>query len=362
MSEPASKRDFPCKQCGANLEFTPGVADLSCPYCGSVNHIPQSEEEIRELSFEQALAGGEDSPQVEQHTVRCGSCGAQQTLEDNVTAARCAFCDNPLVVQAEVTRQIQPKALLPFSVERKAAEAAFERWLSGLWFAPGDLQRRARSGKIDGVYIPFWTYDCQTQSYYRGERGEHYYETETYTEEVDGETVERTRQVQRTAWYSTSGVVWEAFDDVLVVASESLPRKLTDALEPWDLEALVPFDQRYLAGFRTECYQVDLPSGFDVAKQVMDEVIRRSVRRDIGGDEQRVHSVRTQHDRITFKHILLPLWISAYRYGDKPYRFLVNARTGEVQGERPWSAVKITFAVISVLLIIAAIVLFFTGR
>lgn len=362
MSEPASKRDFPCKSCGANLEYTPGVADLSCPYCGSVNHIPQSEEEVRELSFEAALKGGSEQPTIEQLSVRCGGCGAQQTLEENVTAARCAFCDNPLVVQAEATRQIQPKALLPFHVERKSAEQAFERWLAGLWFAPSDLKRRARTGKIDGVYIPFWTYDCETESYYRGERGEHYYETETYTEEENGERVTKTRQVRRTRWYSASGVVWEHFDDVLVLASSSLPRPLTDALEPWDLEALVPFDERYLAGFRTECYQLDLPSGFEQAKGVMDGVIRGEVRRDIGGDEQRIHSVRTRHYDITYKHILLPVWISAYRYGDKPFRFLVNARTGEVQGERPWSAIKITFAVLAALAVIALIVFLLKDR
>ena len=31
-----------------------------------------------------------------------------------------------------------------------------------------------------------------------------------------------------------------------------------------------------------------------------------------------------------FKHILLPLWLSAYHYRDQSYRFMVNARTGEV--------------------------------
>lgn len=362
MTESASKRDFPCKSCGANLQFEPGAADLVCPYCNRTNHIPQSEEEVEELDFESALARGADRLEVETMSVRCGGCGAQQTLEPNVTAARCAFCDNPLVLQAEATRQIQPKALLPFAVERKQAEAAFEKWLSSLWFAPNDLARRARTGSIDGVYIPFWTYDCQTESYYRGERGEHYYETETYTEEEDGEQVTKTREIQRTAWYPAQGCVWEGFDDVLVLASESLPRPLTDALQPWDLEALVPYDDRYLAGFRTECYQIDLPGGFEVAKDVMEGHIRTAVRRDIGGDEQRVHNVRTRHYDVTFKHVLLPLWISAYRYADKPFRFVINARTGEVQGERPWSAVKITFAVLAVLAVIITLVLIFKDR
>jgi hypothetical protein len=113
-----------------------------------------------------------------------------------------------------------------------------------------------------------------------------------------------------------------------------------------DLESLVGYDPSYLSGFRTERYQVDLGQGFERAKQVMDTRIRVAVNRDIGGDHQRVHSVSTQHDSITFKHILLPLWISAYKMGEKTYRFLVNARTGEVQGERPWSVAKIIGAVL----------------
>lgn len=352
-----SKRDFPCKSCGANLEFTPGVADLQCPYCGGQNHIPQSEEEVRELDFQDALANGTPQEQVERITVRCGACGAQATLQDNVTAARCPFCDNPIVAQGESTRLIKPKGVLPFKVEEKTAQRAFDAWLSSLWFAPGDLKRRAKSGSIDGVYIPFWTYDCKTESFYRGERGEHYWVQETYTTQENGQTVTKTRQVQRTRWYPASGTVWLPFDDVLILASASLPKKLTDALEPWDLEALVPYDDRYLAGFQTECYQVDLAQGFDGAKQIMDGRIRGAARADIGGDAQRVHSVRTQHFDITYKHILLPLWISAYRYADKPYRFLVNARTGEVQGERPYSWIKISLAVVAALAFIAVLVM-----
>jgi hypothetical protein len=48
------------------------------------------------------------------------------------------------------------------------------------------------------------------------------------------------------------------------------------------------------------------------------------------------------------------MWICSYRFKDRVFRFLVNARTGEVQGQRPWSWVKIGLAV----LLVAAIALF----
>ena len=50
---------------------------------------------------------------------------------------------------------------------------------------------------------------------------------------------------------------------------------------------------------------------------------------------------------MTFKHILLPVWMLVYRFHDKPYRVYVNASTGEVQGERPYSAWKIAFAILA---------------
>lgn len=139
----------------------------------------------------------------------------------------------------------------------------------------------------------------------------------------------------------------------------SLPQALVAKLEPWDLEELVPYADDYLSGFRSESYRVGLAEGFEVAKTVMDEGIRQSICRDIGGDHQRIHNVHTLYSNITFKHLLLPVWVSAYRFHDKIYRFVVNARTGEVQGERPWSFVKIALAVLAVLAVagtIAAIV------
>jgi len=166
---------------------------------------------------------------------------------------------------------------------------------------------------------------------------------------VNGKTQHRTRRVRKTRWYNVSGTVWESFNDVLVLASRSLPRKYTAKLEPWDLGNLEVYQDEYLSGFRAESYQVGLDEGFERAREIMDEQIRVLIRRDIGGDEQRISSVNTQHDNVTFKHVLLPIWISAYRYNKQVYRFLVNGRTGELQGERPWSWIKIALTVMAVL-------------
>ena len=154
-----------------------------------------------------------------------------------------------------------------------------------------------------------------------------------------------------------SGTVWQNFDDVIVQAGRSLPPEIVDALEPWNLQKLVPYQDAFMSGFQAEAYQLDLGDGFERAKAAMDTAIRETIKKDIGGDHQRISSARTQFDGITFKHILLPVWISAYRYGEKTYRFLINGDTGEVQGERPWSITKIALAVVAVIIVLSLAVL-----
>jgi hypothetical protein len=221
-------------------------------------------------------------------------------------------------------------------------------WLGSLWFAPNGLQDYARKGrKMSGIYVPYWTFDADTKSSYRGERGTIYYVTRTVMR--DGKRVQV--QEQRIRWRPKSGRVARFFDDVLVLASKSLPKRYTDALEPWDLAALEPYQPEYLAGFRAEGYTVELQDGFIEARAHMDRVIERDVRFDIGGDRQRIHNIDTRISDVTFKHVLLPVWMAAYKYRGKTYRFVVNGRSGRVQGERPWSAWKIAFAVIAGLIV-----------
>ena len=152
-------------------------------------------------------------------------------------------------------------------------------------------------------------------------------------------------------------MVYVSFDDLLICASKSLPEKLVNNLEPWDLGALTPFDPGYLSGFMAERAVLGLEEGFEAAKQKMVPAIQSAIRSDIGGDTQQIDSYSVSHHDITFKLFLLPLWISSFRYEDKVYRFVVNARTGEATGERPYSKLKIAMAILGGILLIVAIVL-----
>lgn len=347
---------FPCDQCGADLRFNPDSGGLICDHCG---FQPLADDDtapvsaISELDFNAALNARLPDAEIEElRTFSCPNCAAHVTLDDVNHAAECPFCATPVVTDTGSHRQIKPKGLVPFSLAESGARKAMNAWLGRLWFAPGGLQEYARKGrKMQGIYVPYWTFDADTKSMYRGQRGTAYYVTKTVTR--NGKRT--TQKVRKIRWRAKSGRVARFFDDVLVLASQSLPKRYTDALQPWDLSALSPYRPDFLAGFAAQGYQIELAQGYDEARAHMDRIILRDVKFDIGGDEQRVHNVDTTISDVTFKHILLPVWLAAYKYRGKTYRFVVNGQSGKVQGERPYSAWKIAFAVIIGVLIAAGI-------
>jgi len=307
---------------------------------------------VEELDFDAYLQTLEEHEAMEaSETVKCGKCGAEQTLPDHHFAAACSFCSSPIVSKGYASRRIPPRSMVPFQVDRRRAQDEFRRWVRGLWLAPGDLKRYAQSDAgLTGVYLPFWTYDCWSSTDYRGERGEDTYQNVSYTTQNSaGETVTQTRREKQTRWFPVSGHVDKFHDDVLVMASTSLPRDIVDAAERWDLRALVPYKAEFVSGFQAEAYQVGLRDGFPVARTAIDRQIESAIRSDIGGDHQRIHAVSTRLSDVKFKHVLLPVWVSAYRYRDKPYRFVINGQTGEVSGESPKSWVKIAFLTAAIL-------------
>ncbi|KJZ19692.1 TFIIB-type zinc finger domain-containing protein [Loktanella sp. S4079] len=338
---------FPCNTCGSDLRFDPREHQLICDHCGNQEPIEGAGPVaggIKELDFRAAIDQTLSQEEIEETRVTsCPNCGAQTEFDSDIHAAECPFCATPVVTDTGTHRHIKPRGLLPFALDEGNARSALTDWLGSLWFAPNGLTEYARKGrKMNGIYVPYWTFDADTKSSYHGQRGTHYYETRTVIRDGERKTV----RVRKTRWRPVSGRVARFFDDVLVLASRSLPKKYTDGLEPWDLSALEPYKPEYLAGFRAEGYQVELADGFTEARGYMDRMIRRDVKYDIGGDEQRISTVSTTVSDVTFKHILLPVWLAAYKYRGKTYRFVVNGRTGRVQGERPYSAWKIAFAVL----------------
>lgn len=358
---------FRCPGCGAELHFAPEGGNLTCPYCGREESIEPPAGAVEERSYEQYLQLHPDrmgTLAAGALEVACQTCGATVTFAPPTVAGECDFCGSSLVAQPRSADPVlAPEGVLPFRVTRDAASASVGKWMGSLWFAPNALKRLAAHEGIGGVYIPFWTYDAYTATRYAGERGEHYYTTEHYTErDGQGREVQRTRQVRHTRWHPASGTVERWFDDILVPATKSLPPQRLTALEPWDLQALTGYEPAYLSGYKAQRYQVSLAEGFDLAKKAAEPAILSDVRGDIGGDEQRVSHVATNYSAVTFKHLLLPVYVGAYRFRDKVYQVVVNGRTGEVQGERPYSVWKILLFVLFIITVLVVLGLVFGRR
>ncbi|CAL1518394.1 zinc finger domain-containing protein [Chitinophaga sp. MM2321] len=359
-----------CQNCGSILHYAPGTNSLRCEYCGTVNMIEEeaATTAIHAFGYDDFIAAEQEhrQPTSEAVVVKCTSCGASTTMLPNVTADACPFCASPLVIDhVQTTAILQPHYVLPFVVKDNEAVQYFRKWMEKLWFAPSDMVKKVKdssSQQLKGIYIPHWSYDTNTHTEYSGQRGEYYYVTETYTQEVNGRTETRTRQVRHTAWHSASGSVENQFRDVLVSASPSLPLKMAQILEPWHLEQLKGYDGRYLSGFRAELYQTNAEQGLVIAKKRMDPVIRGEICSDIGGDEQRIDNYDVDYNDLGLKYLLLPVWISAYRYNGKLYHFVVNACTGEVTGDRPYSWIKIAGLVITIILALIVIYQLFANQ
>lgn len=351
-------RVFPCEGCGADLEFSIGQQNLECPYCGFEKQLEFDDDAaVEEQNFDAMLARMREhhdkgrADEQGQSEISCDSCAGTVVFQGSLTSTECPYCSSPIQRENvhDAEHRVPVDGVLPFLIERDRAKQNLKAWVQSRWFAPNEFKERGVNGEFNGVYEPYWTYDAMTFSRYSGERGEHYWETVKR-----GDQEER---VRKTRWWPASGAFDRFFDDILILASRGLPRNLVRKLEPWPLERCVPFTQEALAGFFARTYEIELDAGFREAREIMDDAIRAETKRRIGGDEQRVHSIRTQVSAVTFKHLLLPVWLLAYRYNDKTYQVMINAATGEVQGERPWSIVKIMLAILAVAAVAGGIAL-----
>lgn len=355
---------FACPSCGAAMAFDPSRSALACAACGHARVLPAPSadaqaEALREQDYQDALRRlAAREADLEARVVDCPSCGAQTRFEGHVIGDKCAFCASPLLLeQAHVERLIRAQAVLPFALDKAAAQRVFAQWIGSRWFAPTALKATVREAAgVKGIYLPWWTYDAATITTYRGERGVQRRvaaNRPTATAQAGAAT---TRIV--TDWSPASGAVPVAFDDILIAGSPSIAPRLARVLDQWDLSRLRPPADEVLAGFAVEVYRTPLEAGFGQARERMQPAIDSAIRRDIGGDVQRVLARQTVVDDIRFKHLLMPVWIGSYRFGGKPYQIVVNGQSGEVEGDRPWSKWKIGLAVALALLVLVVLMQF----
>ena len=343
-AEVETQHRFPCDQCGADYRYDPATGKLTCDHCGHETQMAQPgpwASNIRELDFKAALQGDIDTAEIETTRVSiCPNCAAQVELAGADHAADCPFCATPFVADTGQHRHIKPRALLPFALDERAAKQAMSV-VGTVVVCPRRLQEYARKGrKMQGIYVPYWT-TCgykiilsrRTRAgLLRNTHGDARWEIRS-TAGAARALVPRIRRVKR------------FFDDVLVLASR-LPKRFMR----WNTNQALNTSRAFAPKATPLTWMTDLDM-----RAHMDRVIAQDVRFDIGGDRQRVHHIDTTVSDVTFKHILLPVWLAAYKYRGKTYRFVVNARTGRVQGERPYSTWKIAMAIVLGLCVAGAV-------
>jgi len=344
-----------CAACGAEATWNPAKHALVCGFCGTEapGELKSDGGEIRELDLAAALRSIPDSQRgwnAVRTSVKCQSCHAISVFDPKHQAKNCEFCgSSSLVPYEQVKDSFSPGSLLPMKIAESKARESIRAWYGTRWFAPNKLKKAALTDSVKGLYIPYWTFDAQAYANWTAEAGYYYYETEYYT---DSNGRESSRQVRRTRWEYASGSLDNFFDDNLVPASLGVQSKHLRAIEPFPTQELVPYDAGYLSGWVVERYQIDLIAAAQRSRQQMDQEIQQMCSREVPGDTQRNLQVSTRYTDQTFKHILAPLWMLTYRYGTTNYQVVMNGYTGSISGEYPKSWVKITLAVLAVIIFV----------
>ncbi len=355
----AAASNFACESCGSQLLFDPDTQGLRCDHCGREEEIPALLVEAPEYLYN-PMTDSYDAPNWEamgNKTVRCKNCGAEEVVDAAAMTAACPFCGSQYVMdENEVTEGILPETLQPFKVSKVKAADLFKSWAKSRFWAPGAFKKtRHTTRELQGLYLPFWTFDADLYSQYTGEGGRD--RTETYTTtDSEGNTQTHTRTV--TDWYPISGDAALSFDDEAVCATTHVDKGMLGRLGAYDVKVLRRYSPAFLAGFGAQRYDVGVGQGWkEEAAPRMQSNMERHVESSRGFDHYRCMRYSHQFSNVKFKHILLPVWMSSYSYKNKVYNFMINGETGVVAGKSPVSALKVTLAVLLGLGLAALIVL-----
>ena len=357
-------RTYPCNSCGAELHFDIKLQKLACAHCGAVHDLSvdltQSavEQDLRTAleALQNGRLHGQRSISAEHKEIVCQNCGGHSTFSGSLTAERCPYCATPIQRDDvhNAPDRLAVDGLVPFQIDAKSATSVIDEWINSRRFAPTEFKTYNRTGSFSSVYTAYFTYDADTEATYTGRRGD------DYTVTVGSGDDERTET--RTNWFPVSGAVTNSFDDITVFANDGFDRARVAKLEPWPTQTAKSYSPEFVAGHLCRTYDNDVEQCMGEATTKMEAEIDQTIRRDIGGDHQDVDSRSIDWRKMTYKHLLLPIWLLTVIYQDKPFQVYINGVTGEVQGARPWSKVKIIAAAVIILVVIIVLIVLLKSR
>lgn len=342
--------DRKCPQCGGIMSYDAAANGLYCPYCEYREDIVQNASDSGS-AVEQDLFGEIPTESYDWGTdtkvVICEACGAESVYDVLQFSDVCPYCGSNHVMKAsDDVKTLAPGGVVPFAITREKAGEKFHNWLKRNWFCPKAAKESAKAEALNGLYLPYWTYDCDSDSVYQAYYGR------TRTVVRNGKT---STQI---TWHPCSGRVQHFHNDVPVCATKRYNLSMLQGLEPFDTENNAAYRPEYIAGYVAERYSVSLQDGWNLAQPKILNQVKQSVTQDVqkrfGTSQVRIEKVAPNLSNVKYKYLMLPIWMSNFQFKGKIYNFMVNGQTGKVSGKAPVSPFKV---VLTVLLALAALFL-----
>jgi LSD1 subclass zinc finger protein len=278
-----------------------------------------------------------DSSRLAKDNFVCSGCGASMSYDASAKALRCPFCGSVDMVSKPDAQLLAPKWVIPFRLTREEAEQRMRKWLRRGLFRPGGLSESARVAKMTEVYVPYWVFQAKTHTYWTADTNQ-------------------TPPGARAQWYPLTGEHEGSYSGLLIGASGAISPRETAAICPFDLSEGVPPDKVDLDNVIFEQFSLPRKYARPLAQQGLEAAEAEACAACVPGRSRNVH-VNVLVSEMSSEPVLLPVWIMAYTFRDKVYRFLVNGQTGRATGEAPVSLAKIAGAVLAAIAIVAAILL-----
>lgn len=348
--------DRKCPNCEGTMDYNPETKGLKCPYCGYEEEIKINDSNLdkaQELDFSLAEQKGNCDWGAGKKVVICESCGAESVYDELQISNECPYCGSNQVMEEKGKETLAPGGVVPFVITAKEAAVRFKGWIKRRLFCPRKAKQSAKPKAFKGLYLPYWTFDTHTESDYTAQYGKH-----RLVKDDDG------KDEIVTDWYRTSGTYTENIDDQLVIGTNRHDESMLRKIEPFNTADNKTYKPEYVAGFIAERYSIGLKDAWEKAKGFISSRLRSNIRskilRNHNADEVRNLNIRTSYSRVTYKYLLLPVWISSFRYNDKIYQFVVNGQTGEVAGKSPISPLRVAIAIIIGIVVIGLVYYFYT--
>nr|MBQ8253242.1 zinc ribbon domain-containing protein [Lachnospiraceae bacterium] len=308
-----------CPNCTTALIFNPATDLLECPSCRS--SFSATEFTSDESSPGEASDTALSDDVMEMNVYSCTACGAEISVNGVESSTFCSYCGQPTIVFDRVSSAKKPQYIIPFSVTKDQAITAIRKHLSSGYFVPQEIKDFSIE-RIRGIYVPFWLYDIDyaDAQYLKGEvkSGKHSY----------------------TYYYYRSADV--TFHDLTLDASDQLSDESTQRLEPYDTQAMRPFESGYLSGFYADCFDTDQNKLQYIARQRSKELFDKEIEKSVNAEDIEILKSDPKSEITKSSYAMFPAWFMTFRYQDEPYTIMVNGQTSKVVGAVPYDKKKVT--------------------